>query len=227
MNSQTTYTVQLENFSGPLDVLLGLIERDKLDICEISLATVTNDYLEYIRNTPLDPHQMNWFLTIASKLILVKSRALLQQEDLEEVDEDIQDLTEQLMALSFFKEASKKFSLNSQNQLVPAPKLLNNTLITYTNIDANSLVQAMNSLGSSETIQKTPFKLKRQSSQAVRAELLKRLTKLQKIELNQIHTISSNPKETVSLFMLILELIKTQKAQLSQAQNTHYIEVYA
>ena len=69
----TAYTVELENFSGPLNVLLQLIQRQKLDICEINLATVTKDYLFFMQNTQLDQHSANSFLEIAVRLILFKS----------------------------------------------------------------------------------------------------------------------------------------------------------
>jgi segregation and condensation protein A len=73
-----TYSVELPAFSGPLDLLLHLIERSELDITAISLATVTEQYLaamERVREERLA--QLMDFLVIAAKLLLIKSRALL------------------------------------------------------------------------------------------------------------------------------------------------------
>ncbi len=67
--NQSTYTVEVTNFSGPLDLLLQLIERRKLDVCDIALAQVTHDYLLYVKKSDLDLVQTNEFLEIASKLI--------------------------------------------------------------------------------------------------------------------------------------------------------------
>ena len=67
--------VLLEQFEGPLDLLLKLIEEDKLQITEISLAHITDQYLNYIENNDnLIPEEVADFLLIASKLIYLKSK---------------------------------------------------------------------------------------------------------------------------------------------------------
>lgn len=104
------YTVKLEQFQGPLGLLLQLTEEKKLDIAEISLAKVTDQYLAYLRsleNIPLE--DLANFLVIASRLILIKSRMLLPALDLtEEEEEDIGALKRQLEEYRKFKNLARK-----------------------------------------------------------------------------------------------------------------------
>ena len=100
------YAVKLEQFEGPLDLLLSLIEQEQMDITQVSLAKVANSYIEYINQlTELNPEEVADFLVVASKLIYIKSKALLPTLDLE--DEGL-DLEIQLKMYKEFVEASKK-----------------------------------------------------------------------------------------------------------------------
>ena len=73
-----TYRVKIEQFEGPLDLLLSLIEEQKLDIVKLSLATVADQYLEHIKNNKeIHLENLSDFLSVAAKLILIKSKALL------------------------------------------------------------------------------------------------------------------------------------------------------
>ena len=72
------YHVRLEQFEGPLPLLLSLIEKEKLDVTRLALAALADQYLDHIENegdVPL-PH-LSQFLAVASRLLLLKSRALL------------------------------------------------------------------------------------------------------------------------------------------------------
>lgn len=91
-----------------MDLLLELIEKEKLDITELSLAHVADQYLEYIRNNDgIKLENLAEFLSVASKLILIKSRALLPLLTFtEEEEEEIKDLAKQLEEYKKFKEAS-------------------------------------------------------------------------------------------------------------------------
>ncbi len=102
------YNVKLEKFEGPLDLLLELIEQEKMNITELSLARVADQYLEHIRNNEnIKLENLADFLSVASKLILIKSKALLPLlEFTEEEEEEIKDLARQLEDYKKFKEAS-------------------------------------------------------------------------------------------------------------------------
>jgi segregation and condensation protein A len=88
--------VRLEVFEGPLDLLLYLIEKNKIDIYDIPIVTVTEQYLDYIRNMQTqDMNVMSEFLVMAATLIDIKCRMLLPREVNEEGEE--QDPREELV----------------------------------------------------------------------------------------------------------------------------------
>ena len=105
------YQVTLPVFEGPLDLLLHLIERQELDITEVSLAQVTNQYIEYLAEiSERDPDHLADFMVVAAKLLLIKSRVLLPQPPTavsSDKEPDADDLVRQLIEYKRFKEASR------------------------------------------------------------------------------------------------------------------------
>ncbi|TAK94817.1 hypothetical protein EPO05_05785 [Patescibacteria group bacterium] len=104
------YNIKLEQFEGPLDLLLQLIEDQKLDITRLSLATVADQYLEFIGNRQnITLENLANFLSVASRLILIKSKALLPLlEFSDEEEKEIKDLEYQIREYKKFKEIAKQ-----------------------------------------------------------------------------------------------------------------------
>jgi segregation and condensation protein A len=92
-----------------MELLLDLIEREKMSITELSLASVADEYLEYIKNNNnIHLEHLAEFLSVASKLILIKSRAILPTlKFTDEEETEIKDLTYQLEQYKKFKEAAQ------------------------------------------------------------------------------------------------------------------------
>ena len=103
------FRVKLPKFEGPLNLLLELIEEQKLDINELSIARVADDYLEYIRNDEnISLMNMADFVNIASKIILIKSRSILPSLEMTpEEEKEIKDLEQQLQLYKKYKEAAQ------------------------------------------------------------------------------------------------------------------------
>ncbi len=128
------YTIDLPVFTGPLDLLLHLIDREELDITAVSLAKVTEQYLDQIEQMKKNRmEQLIDFLLVGARLALIKSRALLPQEVMlagdEEEDEDPADaLIRQLRQYRRFKLAAKwlhdreMHGLRTYLRVVPPPK---------------------------------------------------------------------------------------------------------
>jgi segregation and condensation protein A len=96
-------------FSGPLGLLLNLIESEEMDITEISLAKIADEYVSYIRSAQdINPEELADFLVIAAKLLLIKSKALLPYLYTTEEEEEIDDLERQLRMYKEFVAASLK-----------------------------------------------------------------------------------------------------------------------
>ena len=98
--------VKLEVFEGPLDLLLHLIEKNKVDIYDIPIVEITNQYMEYIRGMQHeDLNVMSEFLVMAATLLDIKCRMLLPKEVTEEGEEEDprQELVEQLLQYKMYK----------------------------------------------------------------------------------------------------------------------------
>ena len=107
------FQVSQEKFEGPLEVLVELIEKEKLEISEISLARVADEYLAYIKSqTALDPEELAEFLVIAAQLMLVKSRALLPNLQLSEEEEaSVEELEMRLKEYQKFRELAREIQM--------------------------------------------------------------------------------------------------------------------
>lgn len=103
---ETIYQVKTSNFEGPLEVLLNLIEKRKLFINEISLASITDEYISYVRDIDKkDVGSYASFISVAATLILIKSRSLIPNLTLtEEEKEDIGALERRLELYRLIKE---------------------------------------------------------------------------------------------------------------------------
>lgn len=124
------HRVKIEAFEGPLSLLLKLIEDQKLDITQVSLARVTDQYLEYLNQlSNLDPDELADFLVIATKLLFIKSKTLLPSLPLEE--EEFDDLEEQLKIYKEFLEASVGLQkiIAKKRFLFFRPRILGSTVV--------------------------------------------------------------------------------------------------
>jgi len=98
-----------EKFSGPLGLLLSLIEGEEMDITEINLAKIADDYVAHVRAAEnIDPEELADFLVVAAKLLYIKSKALLPYLYRENEEDEGDDLERQLRMYKDFIEASEK-----------------------------------------------------------------------------------------------------------------------
>ena len=89
LHQTDSYEITTEVYSGPLDLLLDLIQTAELDISKLALAQVTNQFLAYVEaNKDADPDYISEFLVIASKLVQIKSEALLPRPPVRTDDEE-------------------------------------------------------------------------------------------------------------------------------------------
>jgi segregation and condensation protein A len=105
---ETSYQVRTDVFEGPFDLLLHLIEKRKLFINDLSLAEVTGDYIAYVQEYGAGSiTDASTFISVASTLILIKSKSLLPKLDLStDEEEDVRDLKRRLRLYQLFQETS-------------------------------------------------------------------------------------------------------------------------
>ncbi len=97
--------VKLDSFEGPLDLLLHLLEKNKVNIYDIPIVEITNQYMDYIREMQRqDLNIMSEFLVMAATLLDIKCRMLLPAKTEEEEEEDPRaELVEQLLQYKMYK----------------------------------------------------------------------------------------------------------------------------
>ncbi len=105
---ETSYKIKTEVFEGPFDLLLHLIEKRKLFVNDLSLAEVTADYITYMREQgSATITDLSSFISVASTLILIKSKSLLPKLDLSsEEEDDVNDLKRRLRLYQLFQDVS-------------------------------------------------------------------------------------------------------------------------
>jgi len=106
-----SYKLKLDLFEGPLDLLLYLIKKNDIDICDIPIATITDKYMEYIEMMKLlDLELVGEFLVMAASLMQIKSRMLLPPDPVEEVEEEDprDELVKRLQEYKIFKEIAEQ-----------------------------------------------------------------------------------------------------------------------
>ena len=122
-------SVKLEAFDGPLDLLLHLIEKNKIDIFDIPIVEITNQYMEIIAQMQTkDMDVMSDFLLMEATLLLIKSKMLLPAEKAEEGEEEDPraELVERLLEYKTYKYASyelKDLQMDASKQLFKKPSI--------------------------------------------------------------------------------------------------------
>src|SRR6201996_7427282 len=112
--TNTTYQIKLDLFEGPFDLLLFFIERDELDIYNIPITKITNDFLAYIHETEkLSIELSSEFILFVSTLMRIKAKMLLPRKELDAEGNEIdprQELINKILEYKKFKEASAKMA---------------------------------------------------------------------------------------------------------------------
>ena len=115
------YKIKLENFEGPLDLLCHLIDANKMDIYDISLSEITDQYIEYINKIEeMNLEITSEFLIMASNLLYLKSKKLLPRQEKEEEMLSEEELISRIIEYKKYKEISNKFKemYNSNNKRI-------------------------------------------------------------------------------------------------------------
>lgn len=110
MGEEQSYQVHLDNFDGPLDLLLHLIEKNKMDIYNIPIAAITEQYMHYLEDArQMDLEIASEFLLLAATLIQIKAKMLLPKKKNEKEENELdprEELVQRLLEYKFYKEAA-------------------------------------------------------------------------------------------------------------------------
>lgn len=122
MTTQENFEVKLPLFEGPFDLLLFFIERDELDIYDIPISTITNDFLDYIHQMErLDVEVASEFILVAATLMRIKSKMLLPRPQLDEKGNEIdprEELVRHLLEYKKYKSVIESFHKLEETELM-------------------------------------------------------------------------------------------------------------
>jgi segregation and condensation protein A len=107
------YAIRTEKFEGPLDLLCHLIEKNKMEIYEINLSMITDQYIEYIKQMEkMNLEVTSEFLVMASTLLFLKSKKLLPKQEEEEEELTEEELIKRIIDYKKYKDISEKLKQN-------------------------------------------------------------------------------------------------------------------
>ena len=232
MNMSDKYVVTIDNFDGPLDLLLHLIKEQDIDIYDIKIEDITKQYLDYIRHMKeLNLEIASEYLVMASELIEMKSKMLLPKKKEKEEDDYEEDprelLIERLLAYKRYKEVTSEFKdleLTRKIVFTREPDNLNR----YVKEDENSeelgvadLIDAFNNLLKRKELDR-PIATKITKKELSVTEKVNKIKNIlrnkKKINFEDIFEVSTK-EEVIISFLSVLEMVKKDEILLTQEGN--------
>jgi segregation and condensation protein A len=234
--------VRLETFEGPLDLLLYLIKKNEIDIYDIPISVITQQYLEYLeimKNLNLDV--AGEFLLMAATLLHIKSKMLLpptgEEEEGEKEEEDPRaELVRRLLEYQRFKEAAQ--------QLVKGPLLDREVFVRSFFGDALAEKQAEEDVSGEvtlfdllEVMKKVLEGLPAEDFQEISVEhlnikdkilhIMERLWETESLAFTELYTASTPRREIVVTFLALLELLRLRMIRVFQGEAFGTIRIFS
>jgi segregation and condensation protein A len=234
------YRVQLDVYNGPLDLLLYLIKREEVDIYDIPIARITEQYVQYVEMLQqVDPNLAGDFLVLAATLIEIKTRMLLPTPPAEDGDEQLSDLdpraelVRQLLQYKAFKDAAadlesaavereKRHPRRPPEPDLPAPpdRSLEDVQV-WDLFDA--FARLLESIGAAETTHQVIYD---DTPVHVHAEdLLERLAAEGPIRFESVFAPATSRTERIGMFLAVLELCRQNRILAVQGDNFGQIQL--
>lgn len=234
-NEQQSHAVAIEQFEGPFHVLVELLQKQKLDIVEVNLAEVTEQYIETVNTQEsIDPYALADFLVVASKLLYLKSKTLLPMLAWDhEEDEEMEDLEEQLKMYKSYYDASQVMEamLKKNNVMVSREKLAVDVEVLFNpphDLTGHTMSDVLKTIVQRlEPIVKIPQKIVKRT--VTIKERMKHVREhiLQKVQTNFSELLkgAKTKSDSVVTFLAVLELVKQRIVHVDQQELHGEIEI--
>ena len=235
----TKYSIKIQNFEGPLDLLCHLIDINKMDIYDVNLNEITDQYIEYIKKMEeMDLEVTSEFLIMASNLLYIKSKKLLPRVEDEEEMISEEELIQRIIEYKQYKEITKTFSKMYQEnnkrfyrvpEKIELPKL--NLSINYTISDIVNMYK--------DILERTSVRINKNVKNIEKIALIENysvgdtvktmfraLIKKPRFIFNKLFSLSKcNKQEVVTAFSGLLEMSRRSKVETNQKVLFGDIEV--
>lgn len=225
------YKITLDNFSGPMDLLLHLVKESKMDIMDIKLEVIIDEYLDYIQQMQdMNLDVASSYLVMASELIEIKSRMLLpKQEDEEDEEDPGERLINRLILYEQYKnqiDSFKELEQERNNYYTKIPSSLDeykdeNSKVHLENVTIDDLVEAFKKFLDRVELEKpinTKVTRKELSVEERIKSIKERFKKESRIEFFSLFDIKTKEYVVVT-FLAILEMAKNGNLKIIQEDN--------
>lgn len=224
------YKIMIDEFEGPMDLLLHLIKKDNIDIIDISIEKITKQYLDYIEEMEnLNLDIASEYLIMAAELLEIKSSKLLPKHENDEVEEDLEaNFINRLIEYKQYKEITQQFKELEENRkevYTKIPDSLNeykqNSTIDLGDTTIADLIAAMNNFLSRKELEKplnTKITTKEYNIDERSYEIRKILKKNKKMNFKELFDVYRKDYIVVT-FLAILSMAKKQEIEIKQDNN--------
>ncbi len=236
--SVVDYTTVLNNFTGPLDLLLFLINKEEIEIKDIFVSQVTEQFLQYMQGLPyLDVEKVSEYLNIAATIIKIKAQSLVPNLDEDpaidaEIEEDKAELIRALEEFRMIKEEMTKLKeLETIGYYFKEPdKSVGETKIVYTDFNLDGLIGAFSALllkRENETAEEEAREIPRDEFTVEQkiSFILESLETEKSVKFEQLFTHDFSKSEVITTFQAMLELLKHQFLRVLQTETFGEIEI--
>jgi segregation and condensation protein A len=235
-----SYTIKIQQFEGPFDLLLFFIERDELDINDIPIAKITNDFLQYIKHLEsLDIDVASEFILVAATLMRIKAKMLIPRKEIDEEGNEIdprQELAQKLLEYRKYKavldemsalEESRHFRHTRGNVSDELKQIAEKALVDV-ELESLSLFKLLQTF--QQLLQRYNDDLNTPKHQIVRFEytieqqqsyILSRIPKGKKINFQEVFLDLENRIHAIVTFVALLELLNLQQVSLIQGEGVN------
>lgn len=222
----------LESFDGPLDLLLTLIQKNKVSIYDIPIVEITDQYLEAIQGieeTALD--RTGEFVVMASQLLYIKSKMLLPKPEKEDEEDPREELAQRLAEYQKFKEASlelRKSEFSSRYMVFRQEEKIKFPIPEYDrHHEVQSLLDAFNSILQRQIRKQEPTKRafsgivgrEKVSVDDMVEKICNRLYKRKRLNFKTLFLPTDSRPEMIATFLAVLEMIKGSKLFVSYSDE--------
>lgn len=221
------YRIHLDTFSGPLDLLLYLVKRNEVDVRDIPIARITEQFQQYLE--VLQMIDMEWageFLVMAATLLEIKARMLLprpEEEAAPEREDPRASLVQQLLEYKKFKDAANLLEQRAAQQMLRLARqetpVAAETTTPLQRVELWDLVSAFGRLlRETSALQPRQIVVDETPIHVLMEEILNRLRQTPRLSLRQLFTPPHTRGRLVGLFLAILELIKGRAIAVEQPE---------
>ncbi|BBM40790.1 chromosome segregation and condensation protein ScpA [Leptotrichia shahii] len=230
--------IKIENFEGPLDLLIHLIEKNKMDINSINISQIIDDYLNYIHNVQkeLNLKIKVEFLIMATDLIEIKAYSVLNRDN--KKFEKIENLEKKIIEYQLFKEISELFSKYENEYNVPHTRTgtesIGNEIIEYdiSSLNLDNLFKSLKNLINSKIMKKDNLGERmilnleddNYSTEEAHNEISEIIKEDRRVEFNHLLKNKFSKSRIVTLFLCILDMFKNGEIDIIVEEKNFFIK---